>query len=68
MLTISGGVTSDITPETMISILVKGFKNPIDTGLVSGFEVTSFVKANSVFYAIDTGVGSLQVTDYATIS
>ena len=58
-LTITGGVTSDITPEREISILVTGFRNPIDTGVVTGFEVTSLVRANSIYYPIDTGVGTL---------
>jgi len=58
-LTISGGVTSDITPGTDISLVVTGFKNPIDTGVVTGFTVTSMVKTGNIYYPIDTGLGTL---------
>lgn len=56
-LTISGGVTDEISANTEISILVTGFKNPIDTGLVTGFTVTSMVRSKGVNYPIDSGLG-----------
>ena len=41
VLLIENGVTSDITPSSDISLLVTGFKNPIDTSLIAGFKVMS---------------------------
>jgi hypothetical protein len=70
VLIISEGVTSDIRQGTDISILVTGFKNPISTDEVSGFTVTSMVVDDyddKLFYPIDSGFGTLQVTDYALI-
>lgn len=58
-LIISNGVSSTISPGQDISITVTGFKNPIDTDEVTGFTVTSMVKANDKYYPIDYGVGKL---------
>ncbi len=66
-LTIAGGVSSSITPLRQIKIRVTGFKNPIDSGVVKGFEITSLVRANNQFYAIDFGVGIFSVQNYAPI-
>ena len=50
-----------------VSVRIYGFRNPIDTGLYTGFTVTSMIKEDGVFYPIDTGVGSLQVSEYASV-
>ena len=65
-----GAVSEDLSPNTEVSIRVTGFKNPIDTGLVDGFQVISAQQQQQygVFYAIDRGTGTLQVTEYARIS
>jgi polyisoprenoid-binding protein YceI len=40
----------------MVKIRVTGFKNPIDSSEVTGFEVTSMVKAANQYYPIDPKV------------
>jgi hypothetical protein len=50
-------VTEEISANTEITIQVTGFKNPIETGLITGFTVTSMVRGKEVNYPIDTGVG-----------
>jgi hypothetical protein len=64
---ISDGVSSRIKAGEMVSIKVQGFKNPIDTGLVEGFTVTSMIKEENEFYPIDMGKGTLQVSEFASI-
>ena len=67
-LVIKDGASFDIGPNADIQVLITGFTNPIDTSLFTGFSVRSLVKELNVFYPIDVGYGSLQITDYALIS
>ena len=58
-LHIHGGVPSQITAGADIIISMTGFKNPIDSALKEGFEVTSYQVVDGQDYPIDFGKGSL---------
>jgi hypothetical protein len=46
---------------------VTGFKNPIQTGEISGFTATTKVQKEGVWYAVDFGEATLEVSNYATL-
>ena len=66
-LHIHGGVPSQITAGSDIIISMTGFKNPIDTALKEGFEITSYQRVGGEDFPIDFGKGSLKVEEYAVI-
>ena len=51
-----------------VEFMVKGFKNPIESGYVGGFKLTTAILYQEDFFVIDDGMGELEVSEYATLS
>lgn len=67
-LVIYGGAGAEIPAGSQIALEVTGFKNPIDTSIVSGFKISTQIQSGTNFFMIDQGVTTLQVKEYATLS
>ena len=67
-LVISGGAAAEISAGTEIVFEVTGFKNPIDTSVVSGFKISTQIQSGTDFYMIDSGETTLKVNEYAVLS
>jgi hypothetical protein len=64
-LTVTGLPATTSGVELVFS--VTGFKNPIDTSLVTGFVLQTAIQTKTGTYIIDEGTSSLFVSDYATL-
>ena len=60
-LIIYGGATADILKDSEIVFKVTGFRNPIDTSMVSGFKISTQIEVNNQYWTIDQGQTTLQV-------
>ena len=40
----------------------------MDSAIWSGFKIISMIQTNNIFYNIDSGIGTLQVKDYGSLS
>lgn len=66
-LIVEGAAPSDISKGLQIKFNISGFKNPIQSGVISGFTATTKIMYEDVWYAIDFGEATLEVTQYATL-
>jgi hypothetical protein len=57
-----GAATSEITKGLQIKFNISGFKNPIQSGVISGFTATTKILYEEEWYAIDYGEATLEVT------
>ena len=67
-LIVSGATPALIPADTEVAFTLSGFKNPIETGFVDGFKISTRVRSGSDFYVVDEDVSSLTVSEYATLS
>ena len=67
-LIVSGATPALIPADTEVAFTLSGFKNPIETGYVDGFKISTRVRSGSNFYVVDEDVSSLTVSEYATLS
>ena len=52
-LIIYGGATAQISANSEIVFSVSGFKNPIETSVVSGFKISTAIMAANAYFKID---------------